>query len=105
MKRADRQFQPIRPSAASTRDGHFISPRRVSANVEQAFVSVNLQAVSGHRPALAAATVDLLSAALDLTLMLPRPMLEQFVECVIERLDELDGDSDLEPIDEREPEY
>lgn len=35
--------------------------------------------------------------------MLPRPMLERFVERVIERLDDLDGDPDLEPIDEREP--
>jgi len=35
--------------------------------------------------------------------MLPRQTLERFLECVIERLDDLDGDPDLEPIDEREP--
>jgi hypothetical protein len=46
---------------------------------------------------------DVLSMALELTLMLPRPMLERFVERTIQRLDDLDGDPDLEPIDEREP--
>lgn len=61
------------------------------------------EAVSAARPELATIIPDLLSLALKLTLMLPRPMQERFVECVIERLDDLDGDPDLELIDEREP--
>ena len=48
---------------------------------------------------------DVLSKAVELTLILPRPMLERFVERVIERLDDLDGDPDLEPVDEREPDW
>jgi hypothetical protein len=37
-------------------------------------------------------------------LVLPRSILEQFVERLLERLDSEDGDADAEPIDEREPE-
>ena len=43
--------------------------------------------------------------ALELALMLPRPQLERLVEQVIDCLDDLDGDSDLEAIDEREDEF
>lgn len=45
-----------------------------------------------------------LAVAVELTLMLPRAVLERFVDQVIERLDAEDGDPDSEAIDEREPE-
>lgn len=48
-------------------------------------------------------TRDILRAALELAAMLPRPMIERLIERLIEYLDGLDGDPDLEPIDEREP--
>ena len=105
MKRAAQQFQPIRPAAVSTRDGSCIIPRQFPANADQASVSADLQMISVARPALAATFGDMLSVAVELTLMLPRPLLERFVERVIERLDDLDGDPDLEPIDERERDW
>lgn len=40
--------------------------------------------------------------ALAIIPRLPSPLLRAFIERGIERLDELDGDSDLEAIDERE---
>jgi hypothetical protein len=47
----------------------------------------------------------MLSVALELAFMLPRRELERLIEHVIDRLDEVDGDPDIEPIDEREPDY
>jgi hypothetical protein len=52
---------------------------------------------------MAIVTRRILSVAVELTLMLPRSILEQFVDRVIERLDAHDGDLELELIDEREP--
>ena len=52
---------------------------------------------------MARVTRRVLSVAVELTLMLPRSILEQFVERLIDRLDGQDGDPDAEPIDEREP--
>jgi hypothetical protein len=67
-------------------------------------LGVDLESLASARPELNPLIGRLLSVALELTLMLPRPMLERIVVRLIERLDELDGDSDLEAADEREPE-
>lgn len=104
MKRADGQLQPIRPAAVSAREGH-ISSRPFLVSVEHSPTFAGLEAFPAAQPELAAVMGDVLSLTLRLTLMLPRSMLERFVERVIERLDDLDGDPDLEPIDEREPEW
>jgi hypothetical protein len=56
------------------------------------------------RPEVNPVIGGILSVALELTLMLPRPMLERIVVRLIDRLDELDGDPDVEAPDEREPE-
>jgi len=104
MKRAVRQLQPTR-QAVSAGDGHGVSPRPFLVSVEHSVTFAELEAFSAARSELAAVMGDVLSVTLQLTLMLPRPMLERFVEGVIERLDGLDGDPDLEPIDEREPDW
>lgn len=62
----------------------------------------DLQAISQSRPEVSGALKEMQVATLKLALLLPRSMLEQLVECVIEWLDDVDGDPDLEPIDERE---
>lgn len=103
MKRADRQLQPIRPPAGSTRDGYRVTVKQYPVNDTQVRNSTDLEAISAARPEVGRVIRGMLSVALELAFMLPRPMLERFVECVIERLDDLDGDPDLEPIDEREP--
>jgi hypothetical protein len=53
---------------------------------------------------VAMVTRRILSVAVELTLMLPHSILEEFVERVIERLDAQAGDPDCEPTDEREAE-
>jgi hypothetical protein len=63
-----------------------------------------LQAISDSRPEVSGALKEMQVATLKLALMLPRSMLEQLVEMVIEWLNEVDGDPDIELIDEREPE-
>jgi hypothetical protein len=100
MRRADRQLVPIRPAVASTRDQHCVATRPSQVKVSRATFAVDLEAISVSRPDVVAAIRQLLSVAVELGLMLPRPMFEQFVEHAIERLDEIDGDSDMEPEDD-----
>jgi hypothetical protein len=96
VKRADQfQHRPARQSV-STRDSGRITRRGGSVN--RAPGSSLSDVVE-----MAIVTRRILSVAVELTLMLPRSILEQFVDRVIERLDAHDGDLELELIDEREP--
>lgn len=66
--------------------------------------------MASHPHSLGGASALPLSLALSVIPSLPRPLLSRLVARAIERLDELDGDPDLEdcgdaePTDEREPE-
>lgn len=105
MNRADRQVLPIRPTVVSTRDGQDVSRCQLPANSDWATIASRLEAISAGRPEVAAVIRGVLAVAFELALMLPRPELERLVEQAIAQLDNLDGDPDLEPIDEREPEW
>lgn len=97
MKRADqRQRQPARQSF-STRDKRLLSRRaaRVNRAPDQSLSDM---------VEMATVTRRILSVVVELTLMLPRSVLEEFVDRIIDRLDAKDGDPEAEPIEEREPE-
>lgn len=102
MRGANRHLKPVRPTVVSARDGRGISSSRFLVNADPA-AGRDLQVISDNRPEVSAALQEMQTATLKLALMLPRPLLERLVECVIDWLDDLDGDPDLEPTDEREP--
>lgn len=106
MKGANPQLKPVWLNGLLAQDGaHMTRASRMESGDPTAVA--HLQAISDSRPEVSAALMEMQEATLKLALMLPRSMFEQLVERVIDWLDELDGDPDLELIDEgeSEPEY
>jgi hypothetical protein len=104
VRRADRRTRPIRPTVILARDSRRISARPLQVIGNLGTPCADLGSLASAIPEVNPLIGGLLSVALELTLMLPRPMLERIVLRLIDRLDELDGDSDLEALDDREPE-
>ena len=89
MKRADQlQHRPARRSV-STRDRRWLTRGSPAVNrpSEPALSDVLEMAIMTRR---------IVSVAVELTMILPRSVLEEFVERLIARLDDAQGDADLE---------
>ncbi len=97
MKRADQlEHRPARRSV-STRDSRWLARRAESVNRSPDPALLDVLEMSR-------VTRRILEVAVELTLMMPRSVLGEFVEQLIERMDRQEGDPNLEPDDDREPE-
>lgn len=102
MTRAGRAFRPNLRAVSSLEGRWRIASQRFRESSIPIATNLDLDAISRERPDVQPIVSGLLWVVLELTLMLPRSMLERMVLRLIERLDDLDGDSDLEPTDDRE---